>query len=166
MRQTQALVLDPKWRWLRTLQQYGEECSEKPTSHLQPTHRRKVQLDIPIERASLQHCFHRSLRRHTSKHDSERRPDLERWPCQPQHHNNMAYNCISLEFKYSGLARMQTHPCGPGNPLCGHPSGLPSISSKVYSCSIPNQGSSAATFVATSAAALRWFVSNGVLSYL
>lgn len=59
-----------------------------------------------------------------------------------------------------------SHPCGAGKPLLGHPNGRPSESSIVYSCSIPNHASSSLHFSQTSAQALRWFVSNGVPSYL
>lgn len=61
---------------------------------------------------------------------------------------------------------MLSHPCGAGKPLVGQPNGRPSESRRVYSCSIPNQGSSSLHFSQASAQALRWFVSNGVPSYL
>lgn len=48
--------------------------------------------------------------------------------------------------------------CGPGNPVFGHPNGLPSVSNNEYSCSIPNQGFWSAALVIASRAALRWFV--------
>lgn len=62
--------------------------------------------------------------------------------------------------------RSFAYPCGPGKPFWGHPSGRPSMSRSVYSCSMPNHGSSPATFCDTSLHPFRWFVPKAVPSCL
>lgn len=53
--------------------------------------------------------------------------------------------------------------CGPGKPFLGQPKGLPSMSRRVYSCSMPNQGtvSFAASMAAAHAARLLVSAKNG-----
>lgn len=51
-------------------------------------------------------------------------------------------------------------PWGPGKPFLGQPNGWPSVSSSVYSCSIPNQGFLALACSITSLHVFLWFVSN------
>jgi len=71
---------------------------------------------------------------------------------------SVSYSCVER--------KSTTHPCGAGKPFLGQPSGRPSMSNNVYSCSMPNHGSSAATLVATSLHAFRLLVASGVPSYL